>query len=160
MGSKHCCSHLLLNRPNQQIYFINMYETSWKLVFYPYFGRLEYGSAQINWAIDLHNDCSAQQKKFVLIFLSAQKKSIRHSPDRRPRTNETRLFNHVIRTECYPHIVPLSPGAPDLTHVICLWFLIFVFSLGNDVFFLSSRSWCSFLNCAFQCSMLHFQHLD
>ena len=46
------------NRSNRYIYFINMYEISWKVVEYSNFDQSEYVPAQINRAIDLRNGVS------------------------------------------------------------------------------------------------------
>ncbi len=56
---------------------------------------------------------------------------------------------------CQLGIVSLFPGAPSLTLVICIWYLMFGFSLGTD-FFLYISSRCSFMKCAHWCSMLYF----
>ena len=56
-------------------------------------------------------------------------------------------------------MVPLIPGTPSLTPVICIWFLMFVFPLRTN-FFLYVFSRCSSLKWALRCSMLYFLHLD
>ncbi len=146
---------------NQQICFINIYETSWKLVEYPNFDRLEYGPAQINWAIDLRNDWSAQRQKFVFVSTkknySAQPGQVtitggpeaaaglmRHGLSIYARESNGMLASHgSSNSRCYHS---------DSRHLHLLPHVRF-FTQG---YFFQMH----FLKCAFRCSMIYFLHLD